>query len=271
MPAGTRLITLFGDITEIVFALGADAYIVGRDTSSVYPPGAVDRIPNLGFAGALNAEAILALEPTIVIGNSFAGPENVLDQLRAAGVTVVKFETPKGLDAPGIKLRLVGETLGIPLRAEALASDVERRTAEALAAAASDSSSAEKPKVLFVYLRRGGIQLVTGEGNEAQTIIEAAGGVDAGAAAGLVGWVPLTPEALVAADPDAYLVMTLSYEMLGGMEGLLAIPGMAETRAGRERRVIVMDDIYLLGFGLRLPEAIRDLHESIAEIPPASP
>ena len=88
MAEGTRLVTLFGDLTEIVYALDAEQYLVARDTSSVYP-AATEELPNLGFAGALNAEAILAMEPTLVIGTNMAGPPGVLDQLRAAGVEVL--------------------------------------------------------------------------------------------------------------------------------------------------------------------------------------
>ena len=252
---GTRLVTLFGDLTEIVYALDAEQYLVARDTSSVYP-AATEKLPNLGFAGALNAEAILAMEPTLVIGTNMAGPPGVLDQLRAAGVEVLLLEELNGLDAAQIKIRVVGEALGIPQTAEALALDVERRLAEVMAEAAE----IERPlRVLHVYVRRGGVQLVSGAGNKAQAIIEAAGGLDAAAEVGIEGWQPLTPEALVAIDPEVYLVMDLGLGVVGGIEGLLEIPGMAETQAGRARRVISMPDLYLLGFGPRLPEAIADL------------
>ena len=252
---GTRLVTLFGDLTEIVYALGVEQYLVARDTSSVYP-AATEELPNLGFAGALNAEAILAMEPTLVIGTDMAGPPGVLEQLREAGVEVVLLEELNGLDAAQIKIRVVGEALGIPQTAEALALDVERRLAEVMAEAAE----IERPlRVLHVYVRRGGVQLVSGAGNRAQAIIEAAGGLDAAAEIGIEGWQPLTPEALVAIDPEVYLVMDLGLGVVGGIEGLLEIPGMAETQAGRARRVISMPDLYLLGFGPRLPEAIADL------------
>ena len=234
--------------------MGAEAYLVARDTSSIYPPEA-EELPNLGFAGGLNAEAILEFEPTLVLGTPMAGPPGVLEQLEQAGVEVLIFEDVNTLEAPQIKIRRIGEVLGIPMRAEALALDVAKRLESVMAEAAN-----EKPlSVLHVYTRRGGLQLVSGEGNRAQAMIEAAGGVDAAAAAGIVGWVLLTPEALVAADPDVYLVMDRGLEVVGGVEGLLQIPGMSETRAGRGPYIISMPDLYLLGFGPRLPEAIADL------------
>ena len=262
VPQGTRLITLFGDLTEIVYALDAQDFLVARDTSSIYPPEA-EELPNLGFAGALNAEAILDLEPTLIIGNPMAGPAEVLEQLQQAGVEVLIIEDPNGLDAPQIKIRLVGGALGLTQRAEALAQDVETRMQAVIAA----SASVDQPlRVMHIYIRRGGLQLVSGAGNRAEAIIEAAGGIDAATESGIVGWQPLTPEALVAADPDVYLVMDRGLAVIGGIEGLLEIPGMAHTRAGEGPYVISMADLYLLGFGPRLPEAIADLAQFLRNV-----
>ena len=258
---GTRLITLFGDITEIVYALGAEEHLVARDASSIYPAEA-ETLPNLGFAGTLNAEAVLALEPTLVIGTQLSGPAGVLDQLRDAGVEVLLLDAARGIDAPRLKIEAIGAALGIPGTAAALADEVERRLTEATAGV----EAVERPlRVLHVYIRRGGVQLVSGAGNEAQTIIEAAGGIDAAAETGIVGWESLTPEALVAIDPEVYLVMDRGLEAIGGVEGLLAIPGMAETRAGRGRHVVSMPDLELL-LGPRLPEAVADLSAALRAI-----
>ncbi len=258
---GTRLITLFGDLTEIVYALGAEEFLVARDTSSIYPPAA-EELPNLGFAGGLNAEAILEFAPTLVLATPMAGPPGVLEQLEQAGVEVLVIDDFNSLDAPQIKIRMIGEALGVPQRAEALALDVEQRMKAAIAAAVTETPL----RVLLVYIRRGGLQLVSGEGNKSQAIIEAAGAIDAATEAGIVGWQLLTPEALVASDPDVYLVMDRGLEVVGGIEGLLEIPGMAQTRAGRGPHIIAMPDLYLLGFGPRLPEAITDLSEFLREV-----
>ena len=261
VPEGTRLITLFGDLTEIVYALGVEEFLVARDTSSIYPRVA-EELPNLGFAGALNAEAILEFEPTLIIGTPMAGPPEVLEQLQQAGVEVLIIEDLNGLDAPQIKIRFVGEALGIPQRAEDLAIDVGKRMEAVMAAAEND-----KPlRVMHIYIRRGGLQLVSGAGNKAEAIIQAAGGIDAAAESGIVGWQPLTPEALVAADPDVYLVMDRGLAVIGGIEGLLEIPGMAQTKAGQGPYVISMADLYLLGFGPRLPEAISDLAQFLRDV-----
>lgn len=252
---GTRIITLFGDLTEVVYALGAQDFLVARDTASIYPPEA-EELPNLGFNQALSPEGILAFAPTIIFGTPEAGPDETLDHVRDAGVEVVIIDEDDDLDAPAAKVRTVGAALGIPRRAEALALDIERRLA---AVQASISGTERGPQVLFLYLRGALFQFAGGDGSPSQLLIEAAGGVDAGAAAGIVGFQPLTPEAVVAADPEVLLLMEGGVESVGGIDGLLRIPGIAETRAARDRRFIIMDDLYLLNFGPRMPDALAEL------------
>ena len=257
--AGLRIVSLFGDLTEIIYELGAGHLVVGRDASSIYPPEA-ELLPNLGFTQALSAEGVLALEPTLVIGNQTAGSSDVLEQIRDAGVEVVIIDSPSTFDAMGLKIRAVGVALGIEERAEVFAVEAEARLDAVLAdVAARNPVGDARPSVLFIYVRRGGLQLVAGEGSAAATIIEAAGGTDAGTAAGVVGFVPLTPEAVVAADPEVILVMDRGLAAIGGVPGLLEIPGVALTRAGRNQRFVSMEDLYLLGFGPRLPDALHDL------------
>ena len=252
---GTRIITLFGDLTEVVYALGAQDFLVARDTASIYPPEA-EELPNLGFNQALSPEGVLAFAPTTLFGTPEAGPDETLDHVRNAGVEVVIIDQDDDLDAPAAKVRTVGAALGIPRRAEALALDIERRLA---AVQASIGATEPGPQVLFLYLRGALFQFAGGDGSPSQLLIEAAGGIDAGAAAGIVGFQPLTPEAVVAADPEALLLMEGGVESVGGIDGLLRIPGIAETRAGRARRFIIMDDLYLLNFGPRMPDALAEL------------
>lgn len=84
-----RIVSLTGDITEIIFALGLGDRIVGVDSSATYPPGPTGALPNVGYQRRLSAEGILALTPTLVLRDEAAGPPEALAQLRAAGVPAV--------------------------------------------------------------------------------------------------------------------------------------------------------------------------------------
>lgn len=251
----SRIVPLNGDVAEIVWALGLGDNVVGVDTSASYPPEA-RQLPSIGYQRRLSAEGILSLDPTVIIGTQEAGPPEVIQQIRDAGVPVVLVEDEPSLETPGAKIRAVARALGVPGRGEALARQTEREIVEAKTLAARTTS---KPRVLFLYLRGTQTQTIGGRGTDANVMIEAAGAIDAGAESGIDGYKPLTPEALVAAQPDVLLLLEAGLESVGGVEGLLQIPGIAETPAGRNRRVVALDDLYLLGMGPRTGQALRDL------------
>ncbi|HSR14224.1 MAG TPA: hypothetical protein VLL51_00630, partial [Gemmatimonadales bacterium] len=76
---------------------------------------------------------------------------------------------------------------------------------------------------------------------------------------GIEGWVPLTPEALVAGQPDVIITASRGFEAVGGMDGFLAIPGVSETPAGQDRNILVYEDLYILGLSVRAGLALMDV------------
>jgi len=54
---------------------------------------------------------------------------------------------------------------------------------------------------------------------------------------------------MIHADPDVIIVMTEGAATVGGPEGVLKLPGIADTEAGRNRRVVQMDESKILAFG----------------------
>jgi iron complex transport system substrate-binding protein len=252
----SRIVSLNGDVTETIFALGLGNRLVGVDTSALYPPARIARIRKIGYQRTLSAEGILSLRPTVVIGTAEAGPPAVVSQLRSAGLTVVILRQNDSLTAGPWKLREVGKALGVPKRGEKLARQVQRQITTARTEARSASLH---PRVAFLYLRGPRTQLIAGTKTRADTMIVAAGGVNAGADAGIEDYKPITAEALVASRPDLLLVLNDGLESVGGVSGLMRIPGVAQTPAGRNRRVLHYDDLLLLGLGPRTGTALRSL------------
>ncbi|MCX2959272.1 MAG: ABC transporter substrate-binding protein, partial [Serratia symbiotica] len=82
------MISIGGDVTEIVFALGAGDEVIARDSTSLQPK-AVKKLPDIGYMRQLNAEGILSLKPTLVLTTELAQPALVLTQLSESGVKVV--------------------------------------------------------------------------------------------------------------------------------------------------------------------------------------
>ena len=255
----SRLVILNGTITEVVFALGLGDHVVGVDVTSTYPPEAME-LPDVGVQIALSAEGIIALQPTLVLGTTFAGPPGVIDQVRGTGIPVLIIPDYNSLQDIEEKITRIAAALGVPRRAERLAAESLASIAGAIATA---EGAEDMPRVAFIYLRGAQTQLIGGVDAGATSLIEAAGGIDVGVEAGVEGFTAITPEALVTANPDVILVFTTGLESVGGIDGLLRIPGMAQTEAGRNRAVVDFDGQYLLGYGPRTGALLAELIDAI--------
>ena len=208
----SRIIPLSGDIAEIIVALGLEPNIVAVDVSAVYPQSLL-ALPKIGYERVLNAEGILAMEPTVVIGKGAAGPPEVIEQVRNAGVPVVIIESPETIEAPNVKIEAVATALGLQNDGAAQALDVKVHD-EIQAAIELASQATTNPSALIILIQEGGMQLVAGGGTVANAMLVAAGATDAAEAAGIMGYQPITPEALVAAAPE--IIVTLSHGRRSG-------------------------------------------------------
>ncbi len=246
-----RIVSLATGVGETLVALGVGDRVVGRDETSEVPATA----EVVTQAHSVSAERVIALEPDLVIVDARTTPPEALDQIRAAGARVVEVPEAWTLEDMAPRTQAIAEAVDVdpaPLLATL--------PAESTGAADSDAS-----RVAFLYLRgTSAIYLLGGQGSGADALISAAGGVDAGAEAGLEAFTPLTAEALVALDPDVLLVMTGGLESVNGIDGLMSLPGVAQTTAGRERRVIAVDDEVLLSYGPRTGALVDLLRSALA-------
>jgi iron complex transport system substrate-binding protein len=249
----SRLVSIGGPVTEIVYALGADKTLVGTDTSSIYPVTAT-KLPQVGYQRSLSAEGVLALHPTLILASADAGPPPVIEQLKQSGVTWVTIPAENSVEGAKAKIEAVAHALNRDAQGEVLVHHLDEEIAKAQGVLASEAA---KPKVLFIYARGGGTVNVAGQKTAADAIITLAGGVNA--VSGYTGYKPITAEAVVAAAPDIILIPSRGLESIAGVDGLLSQPGLAATPAGQSRKVVAMDDLLLLGFGPRLGEAVLQL------------
>jgi iron complex transport system substrate-binding protein len=249
----SRIVSLSGDLTEAVYALGLGDTLVGRDVTTIYPEDALS-LPIVGIGRFLTAEGVLAENPTLVLGDTQTAPSEAIEQIRSAGVPVVIFDVPTSFEALYDKARAIGTALGLPEQGAALAGEIQASVEGAIASA---TPLDPVPGVAFVYTRGPDVMLLFGSGMTTEPVIEAAGGRDVGAESGVVGTVSVTPEALVAAAPDVIVVPQEGLEVLGGVDGLLAIPGFAETPAGQNGRILAYPEGDFLTFGPRIGDLLE--------------
>jgi iron complex transport system substrate-binding protein len=252
----SRIASIGGSITEIVYALGEEGRLVARDSTSNYPEAAA-KLPDVGYMRALSPEGVLSVNPTGILALQGSGPKEAVDVLKKSSVPFI--EVPDRYNHEGIleKIRVVGKALGVEAKAEKLAIETD---AKLTAAEKQTAAIKDRKRVLFVLSTQGGKILAAGSDTAADGIIRLAGAVNA--VEGFSGYKGMTDEAIVSARPDVILTMKGGGPPISEDE-LFANPAVASTPAGTNRKMISMWGGYLLGFGPRTAEAIHDLAVSL--------
>ena len=255
-----RLISLTGGMTEVIYRLKAERWLVATDTTSVFPEAAL-RTPKIGYMRALSAEGVLSLKPTAVLGTHEVGPPAVLDQLRDAGVALQLVRADHTFD------ELVAKVNAAALASQQLAQGqalIAELTQQWKAVQQRIQRIPQAPRVLFV-MAHGGKAQVAGQATAAHAMLGFAGARNPLFES--TGYKSLTPEAAATAAPDVVLTTVESIQASGGVERFWDQPGLAFTPAGRAKRLVVMDAQFLLGFGARLPNAVEALARQLGTIP----
>lgn len=248
-----KIVSISGTTTEILCALGLQDQIAGVDVTSTYPE-AMQQLPKVGHNRNMSAEAIIALAPTMVVGIAENVKPELVDQLKAANIRVLLYTLESSVDGTKNLIKAVADSLGKSDAVAAINATIDADLKEQVALT-------KKTKVLFIYARGAGAMMVAGEHTYPNSMIKLAGGENA--IGGFEDFKPLTPESLLDANPDVILMFTSGLESLGGMDGLLKVPGIAMTNAGKKKQVIEMDGQYLTGFGPRLGKAIAELSKKL--------
>lgn len=258
-PDTSRLVAIGGAVTEIVYALGEEKRLVGRDSTSTYPEAAKE-LPDVGYMRRLAPEGIIAVNPTAIVAIEGSGPPEALAVLKEANIPFSSIA--ETYDRAGIlaKIRAVGAFLGVKDKAEALARTVEKDLDAALADSAGRPER-DRKRVLFVLSIEGGKIMAAGTGTAASGVIELAGAINA--AGTFPGYRALTEEAIVEARPDVVLMMDRGGGHAAGPDELFALPALSLTPAAKSKALIRMDGLHLLGFGPRTASAIRELNAAI--------
>ena len=250
----SRVVVLANGVAEIMNSLNARAILVGRDISST--EDALQNIPLVVSGHQIISEKVIALKPDLVIIDASSGPKSALDQIKAAGVKVVIVPESWTLSDIAIKVRAVGVAIGAKVQAELLVAEIQKKIKTA--------QITDSPRIAFLYLRgTSSIYLIGGPGSGADSLIQSIGAIDVGALNFKHPFNTLSAEALAVANPDVLLVMSKGLESVGGISGLLKLPGVAQTNAGKSSQIIDVDDSLLLSFGPRTPSLISALAEAV--------
>jgi iron complex transport system substrate-binding protein len=255
----SRVVVLANGVAEIIQSLNAQSIIVGRDISST--EDSLADIPIVTSGHQVLPEKVISLKPDLVLIDASTGPKAAIATIKAAGITVVETPESWSLEDLPIKVRAVGAAIGAQAQAELLIQELN--------SSLKVSTVKSSPRVAFLYLRgTSSIYLIGGQGSGADSLLKAIGAVDVGAQSLSRPYNTLTAESLAALNPDVILVMSKGLESVGGVQGLLKLPGVAQTKAGKNSAVIDVDDSLLLSFGPRTPSLVEALADALSKVAP---
>lgn len=247
-----RVVALAPGSAEIVWALGLGESVFGKDLVSVFPGS--DKLPTVNPGHEVSLETVLSIEPTLVLADDSEENSDAVQKLSALGIPVVKIPDATTVAQISPRITAIANALGVPAAGEKLVSLTEEKLQQVASLSVAEKS------IAFLYLRgNAGVYLIGGKGSGADSIISALGAQDSGTELGIEGFAPLTAESLAKANPDVLLVMNEGLESVGGLEKLLALPGVSSTAAAQNSAVIQADDRVLLAFGPQTPNVISCL------------
>ena len=257
-----RIVALANGAAELIAAMGYEENLVGRDIASTTTE--LTDVPIVTSGHQVIPETIIALQPTLVIIDDTTGPSSAIAKLEKAGIRIISISQSWNLAELVSKIEQIGNALGAPQSAVRLKSALTESITGNLVEA---SAAGKKLKIAFLYLRgTSSIYLVGGKGSGADYLIEATGATDVGAQKLSKPFTPLTAETMAQLNPELILVMIGGLESVGGVSGLVELPGIAQTPAGKNRQIVAVDDSLLLSFGPRTPSLISELATAFGAI-----
>jgi iron complex transport system substrate-binding protein len=247
----TRIVALANGSAEVIASLGYGKDLVGRDIASTMPELASVPIDNPGMQ--VSVETVLKAKPDVMIIDANTSPSSAIATLKKSGIKTVMINDAYTMNDILPKEKTLADLLGVPKAYAALSKAIT-----------SISFSKSKATVAFLYVRgTASIYLIGGKGSGADSLISTMGYTDVGAALYKTPFTDLTSEALIAMHPDVIMVMTKGLQSVGGLSGLLQLPGVAQTPAGLHKRVVAVDDSLLLSFGPRTAPMLPMLRKAI--------
>ena len=249
-----KIVSLNGGITEIISALGHEKEIVATDVTSTYPETLKTTAKDLGHVRSMTIEPIMAVSPSLILATDKDINPDLLSKIKSSGIHTELFKQEFSVEGTKKLIEEVAKAVGN--------TDYQKLNDKIDADLKQIQPIAKKPKVLFIYAR-GNMMMVSGKNTPMAALINIAGGENA--INDFEDFKPLTPEAVVKANPDVLFFFTSGLQSSGGNEGVLKMPGVSQTNAGKNKKIIAMDGGFVSGFGPRLGEAAVALNKLLVE------
>ena len=242
-----KVVVAGGSLTEIMYYLGLQQKIVALDVTSSYPKEA-KKLPSIGYVRALSTEGVLSLDPTLVIGENDMGPENVVEQIKRTNIDLRII--PETHSAEGIKSKVL--CLGAIFD---LNDKTKKKVNDELIPLIDDLKDIQKKneklkkRILLILSMQGTSPVVAGLGTAGDGFIKMTGASNV--ITEFEGWKPVSPESLILSNPDYILITSRGMRSFKSIDELVKQPALSLTNAAKNRNVIDINGMAMLGFGPR--------------------
>ena len=242
-----KVVVAGGSLTEIMYFLGLQQKIVALDVTSSYPKEA-KKLPSIGYVRALSTEGVLSLDPTLVIGENDMGPENVVEQIKRTNIDLRII--PETHSAEGIKSKVL--CLGAIFD---LNDKTKKKVNDELIPLIDDLKEIQKKnkklkkRILLILSMQGTSPVVAGLGTAGDGFIKMTGASNV--ITEFEGWKPVSPESLILSNPDYILITSRGMRSFKSIDELVKQPALSLTNAAKNRNVIDINGMAMLGFGPR--------------------
>lgn len=253
-----RIVSVSKQYTEIMFALGAQDDLVAVDVSSTYPPEAKN-LPTVGYHRALSVEGMLAAKPTLILsgGPENIGPEHVVDQLNSLKIPMKYWDVKADLDGAKQLIRDMAKEFHKDAKGDSLVATLDADMARVLDPA---QAPADTPSVAIIHYGQAmNLYFLISQGTAGQMVRWAGGKM---AIEG--GFTRMSsPEVLAKANPDVILMTDFGYDRLAGRKDILALPGVAATKAARDGRIFRIEEHDIIYYGPRTGKNVALIRQLI--------
>ena len=252
-----KIISLAPSNTEILFAIGAGAQVVGRDDFSDYPAEAKS-LSNIGGSnGKYDYEKIASLKPDLVIASELNTPDQV-KSLEDLKITVYYLSNPTNLEGMFANLVLVGEMTGHKAQAETLVASLRLRVK---AVQNKVSSVTNRPSIFYELDATDPAKPYTaGPTTFIDQLIQIAGGVNIAGSLN-TPWPQLSLEEILVKNPDMILLGDAAYG--NSPEQVKQRPGWTDLKAVKDGNIQVFDDNLVSRPGPRMVDGLEILAKII--------
>lgn len=251
-----RIVSLNGTITEVLCEIGLCDQLVATDITSNYPE-AIAALPKVGHNKNISVEGVLGQHPNYVFSLEGECDPTSIAQMKSAHTKTAVLPFQYSVEGTLALVKALSDTFDLNYNVDSLGAVIKAKLN-------SIRVFEQKPKVLFIYARGAGTLNVAGKNTKIQSMITLAGAQNVDL--DFEDFKPLTAEALVSTNPDVILLFTSGLQSIEGGEGLLKIPGVSETNAGKNKAFVAMDGALLNNFSPRVGDAALELNKQLHRV-----